>query len=460
MRMRARVRADAAAVRTEQAGVGLLLGEHKDSSVVMVKQVVPRGSADRTGRIRVGDQILRVGATDATGLGVTDLRNLIIGEQGSSVRLTLRNELNEVFELDLVRGTPEFFDSALGGAPPQQLGLSGSLNGVGGGMSGGAMNPSLYASGNRLPTLNRYMLGTSWSNEMFAQMPPPQAPPPEFSPSRALSEENEWLRSALKMAESTILRNRQELGSMREAFLSHKHESDARVKDMEGKNKAKDDERRDSEQQLLQAEEMRRTLEVKLAEAQRRSEWQRDTERQIQENERARLDYLNEIKRRAEEEKRLLEMEMLRLQDDLRSERASRVEAEAREASLRSDFQRLADHRTSEMRRSAAPFARVLLRAHKPDVSCACIQFASVFCGVLMSIKCAQARVFTGGLHSMLTRCNRTTHKCLRRVRVRTRTTHTHTHTHTSSSSGDIKISGATISSSYVPPSNPSSFPS
>jgi len=146
---------------------------------------------------------------------------------------------------------------------------------------------------------------------------------------------------------------------------------------MEGKNKAKDDERRDSEQQLLQAEEMRRTLEVKLAEAQRRSEWQRDTERQIQENERARLDYLNEIKRRAEEEKRLLEMEMLRLQDDLRSERASRVEAEAREASLRSDFQRLADHRTSEMR-----------------------------------------------------------------------------------SSGDIKISGATISSSYVPPSNPSSFPS
>jgi hypothetical protein len=48
---------------------------------------------------------------------------------------------------------------------------------------------------------------------------------------------------------------------------------------------------------------------------------------QIHENERARLDYLNEVKRRAEEEKRLLEMEMLRLQDDLRSERASRIEA-------------------------------------------------------------------------------------------------------------------------------------
>ena len=44
-------------------------------------KVVPRGSADRTGRIRVGDQILRVNNTDAVGLNVTDLRNIIIGEQ-------------------------------------------------------------------------------------------------------------------------------------------------------------------------------------------------------------------------------------------------------------------------------------------------------------------------------------------------------------------------------------------
>ena len=57
---------------------------------------------------------------------------------------------------------------------------------------------------------------------------------------------------------------------MREAFLSHKAESDMRITDIEDKNKSKDDERRSSEQQLLHAEEQRRTLEVKLAEAQRR----------------------------------------------------------------------------------------------------------------------------------------------------------------------------------------------
>jgi len=299
--------------------------------------------------------------------------------------------MGEVMELDLVRGTPEFFDymggggqqmggmggslsnSMAGAMPPAMgmgMGMGGGMQGMGGSMSGampggmqgmggsisgampGGMPSSLYASGSRLPTLNRYMLGTSWSAEMFAQMPPPQAPPVNYSPERALQEENEWLRSALRMAESTIMRNRQDLGGMRESFLSHKHESETRITGMEDKNRTKDDERRESEQQLLHAEELRRTLEVKLAEAQRRSEWQRDTERQIHENERARLDYLNEIKRRAEEEKRVLEMEMLRLQDDLRSERASRVEAEAREASLRSDFQRLSDHRSMDMRSS------------------------------------------------------------------------------------------------------------
>lgn len=48
-------------------------------------------------------------------------------------------------------------------------------------------------------------------------------------------------------------------------------------------------------QDLLVAEEYRRSLEVKLREAQRRSEWMRETEAQIQSNERARKDYLTEV---------------------------------------------------------------------------------------------------------------------------------------------------------------------
>lgn len=40
-------------LRAEQAGVGLMLGEDKGASGVVVKQLVPKGSADRNGRVRL-----------------------------------------------------------------------------------------------------------------------------------------------------------------------------------------------------------------------------------------------------------------------------------------------------------------------------------------------------------------------------------------------------------------------
>uniref|UniRef100_A0A7S0EZ37 PDZ domain-containing protein n=1 Tax=Hanusia phi TaxID=3032 RepID=A0A7S0EZ37_9CRYP len=314
---------------SKQAGVGLLLGEQEESKAVTVKQVVPRGSADRAGKVKIGDQILRVGGSDLTGVGVTEMRNLIIGEQGTSVRVTFRNPSSgEVYDLDLIRGTPDYFDALQGGgsSQPPPAGVS------------------LYASGNRIPTLNRYMLGTSWSAEMFANMPPPQATQVDQTPQRALQEENEWLRSALRMAESTIMRNRQELSSMRDIYDKNEVEQDSRIKEIEKMNREKDDEKREVEQQMLQAERYRRSLEARLAEAQRRTEWQRESEHQIQDNERARMEYLNEIKRRAEEEKRYLEMDLMRSQEELRAERAMRLEAEAREASFRNELQRVNDY--------------------------------------------------------------------------------------------------------------------
>ena len=265
------------------------------------------------------------------------------GQRDCLTRITFkREESDEAYTLDLVRRTPDYFDASSVPAPPQQM------QGAPQQMQAGPDQRSLYASGNRMQNLGRYMLGTSWSAEMFAQIPPPQQQQMEYNPERALAAETEWLRNALRMAESTIMRSRTDLGSMRELFLQSKSESGSRVKAMEETNRGKDVERREAEQALLNAEEYRRTLEVKLAEAQRRSEWQRDTERQIMDNERARVDYLNDIKRRAEEEKRMMEMELMRIQDDLRAERAARVEAEAREASLRSDFQRLTEHRGND----------------------------------------------------------------------------------------------------------------
>jgi len=163
-----------------------------------------------------------------------------------------------------------------------------------------------------------------------------------------LQEENEWLKSALRMAESTIMQQKRDLTSCREAFTHHKVDTESRLRSMEGDNRKRDDERREAEHALLAAEEYRRGLEARLREAQRRSEWVKETEHQIMENERARVDYIAEVTRRSDQEKRELEGELMRLQDDLRAEKGARAEAEQREASLRSDFNRLAEHRQAD----------------------------------------------------------------------------------------------------------------
>jgi len=70
---------------TEQAGVGLLLGEQKDSPIVSVKQVVPRGSADRTGRIRVGDQVTHFSAAHSRSSSLSvSVKGLGILSKGSA----------------------------------------------------------------------------------------------------------------------------------------------------------------------------------------------------------------------------------------------------------------------------------------------------------------------------------------------------------------------------------------
>jgi hypothetical protein len=66
----------------------------------------------------------------------------------------------------------------------------------------------------------------------------------------------------------------------------------------------------------------------------------REESRKGYENEQMRLEYVQELKRRFEDEKRAMEGELVRMHDSLRSERAKRVEAEAVEHALRAELQR------------------------------------------------------------------------------------------------------------------------
>lgn len=92
----------------DQAGVGVFMQQDQGETKVYVKKVVAGGSAARSGRVEVGDVITRVDGQDVEGQPVSALRRLIVGTQGTYVRLGFRRNDKFDFEVNLMRGTPDY----------------------------------------------------------------------------------------------------------------------------------------------------------------------------------------------------------------------------------------------------------------------------------------------------------------------------------------------------------------
>ena len=97
---------------SQQPGVGLFF--HESAGKIKVKTIVSGGSAERDGRIQVGDTLIAIDGVDVRGQSQAApfFKNLITGPEGSTVRLKmLRGEASSAFgyELELFRGTPEYF---------------------------------------------------------------------------------------------------------------------------------------------------------------------------------------------------------------------------------------------------------------------------------------------------------------------------------------------------------------
>ena len=299
-----------------------MLGEEKGIEGVVVKQLVPRGSADRTGSVRVGDQLLRVGDEDVSRQTVSNMRHLIIGEIGSSCDVTFRSTTTgQVYTVQLQRGTPEFLDSLVSAQPSaEQPGSHRSYTSY-----GSASQQPMYRSNN----------GSVGPQASASDLP---------GDGRAsLQEENDWLRSALRLAEAHINKDKEELKSLHAIFERNQSDTERRVQNLQDKIAERDAERRDLEGRLWQADEKARDLETKLGEAARREGGQQEEQRKVFENEQMRLEYIQELKRRFEEEKRTLESELVRMHDGLRTERARRIETETLGEQLRQDVTRIQD---------------------------------------------------------------------------------------------------------------------
>ena len=96
------------------AGVGIFFQQDSDTNEVFIKTIVKGGSADRSGVLRVGDVVVRVEHENVEGQPLSILRTRILGAQGSIVNLGFRRREGPdatIFDVPLVRGSPEFFES-------------------------------------------------------------------------------------------------------------------------------------------------------------------------------------------------------------------------------------------------------------------------------------------------------------------------------------------------------------
>ena len=105
------------------SGVGIFFQQEGDGKVY-VKTIVSGGSAERDGRVRVGDVMCGVDGRDVIGEPVSVLRSLLLGHEGSNVVLTFARAVDPSaegdavgdggtviakFDVELQRGSPEYF---------------------------------------------------------------------------------------------------------------------------------------------------------------------------------------------------------------------------------------------------------------------------------------------------------------------------------------------------------------
>ena len=94
-----------------KAGVGLVLETRGRGS--FVTELVAGGSADRSGKVQVGDKLLLVDGNPLDGMTPVDLAQVISGPEGTFVRLSFCrvttnffHESEETFEVTLMRAVP------------------------------------------------------------------------------------------------------------------------------------------------------------------------------------------------------------------------------------------------------------------------------------------------------------------------------------------------------------------
>lgn len=95
---------------TSLAGIGLTFEKVENGSgKPCVKEILPRGSAQRDGIVEIGDLLSHIDSESVTNMKMEHIRERILGVAGTKVRLTIHKINGRVLDVVLTRGSPEWW---------------------------------------------------------------------------------------------------------------------------------------------------------------------------------------------------------------------------------------------------------------------------------------------------------------------------------------------------------------
>eukprot|EP00288_Rhodomonas_lens_P008933 CAMPEP_0177741890 /NCGR_PEP_ID=MMETSP0484_2-20121128/28352_1 /TAXON_ID=354590 /ORGANISM="Rhodomonas lens, Strain RHODO" /LENGTH=381 /DNA_ID=CAMNT_0019256153 /DNA_START=145 /DNA_END=1288 /DNA_ORIENTATION=- len=267
------------------SGVGIFFQQESDGKVYVKTIVV----AERDGRVRVGDVMCGVDGRDVIGEPVSVLRSLLLGHEGSAVVLTFAraveagtdgesgdgtfgNTVIAKFDVELLRGSPEYFA--------------------------------------RMDQSRRYEAEMQDLRQQLKQT---------LGEEKEIAEEIERVKRVLQLERGASARREKELEDLR---ASHVRETTALT------------------EACRRAETVRREAIGRLAPVQSREQDMSEELARMKEKDRLRKEYVDELRKRHEDEASRLEAQLSKEQRARREEQAARLEVERELAKARTELRK------------------------------------------------------------------------------------------------------------------------
>mmetsp|Transcript_4140 Transcript_4140/g.9819 ORF Transcript_4140/g.9819 Transcript_4140/m.9819 type:complete len:385 (-) Transcript_4140:223-1377(-) len=272
------------------SGVGIFFQQEPDGKVY-VKTIVSGGSAERDGRVRVGDVICGVDGRDVIGEPVSVLRSLLLGHEGGYVVLTFARAVESGAEVDLdaVGGTViAKFDVELMRGSPEYLA--------------------------RLDASRRYEGELMDLRQQLKQA---------LAEEKEIAEEVERVKRVLQLERGASARRDKEIEDIRNA---HQRETQALT------------------EACRRAEQVKRDAVGRLMPVQTREGDMTEELARMKEKDRLRKEYVEELRKRHEEESGRLEAQLAKEQRSRREEQSARQEVERELAKGRAELKRESEH--------------------------------------------------------------------------------------------------------------------